>query len=57
MQVGDLVINEYEQIGIVLKVDEDAGLFNVWTSDDDLWQCEVEPTYPWMARFTTLEVL
>jgi len=56
MKAGDLVINEYEQIGIVLKVDEDAGLFNVWTFDDDLWDCEVEPA-PWMARFTALEVI
>ena len=57
MKVGDLVINErQEQIGIVLKVDEDAGLYSVWTFDDDLWDCEVDAA-PWMARFTTLEVL
>ena len=56
MKVGDLVINEYEQIGIVLKVDEDAGLFSVWTFDDDLWDCEFDAA-PWMARFTALEVL
>ena len=60
MKVGDLVINEYEQIGIVLKVDEDAGLYSVRTFDqfwgDNLWDCEFNAA-SWMARFTALEVL
>ena len=57
MKVGDLVINEYELIGIVLKVDEEAGLYRVWTCDpDDLWDCEVQAK-GWMVRFTPLEVI
>ena len=58
MKVGDLVINNWLpiQLGIVLKVDEDAGLYSVWTFDDDLWDCDVDAA-PWMARFTPLEAL
>ena len=56
MKVGDLVINEYELIGIVLKVDEGTGLYSVWTFDDDLWDCEVRAE-GWMVRFTPLEVI